>query len=307
LSVVVERRLTKEVATMRTLISILAAAVLALASATPVGAITGGAPDGADHPNVGALLGLDRSTGEYFFVCSGSLLGDTEFLTAAHCTPWETIGQTAADVFVSFDPDLHAADPFRWGLFGPVVAPDHVIGLDLGDPKAVMPSFWLPPSGALSHGDVAVLHLAAPASATYPSIESVQLPAPGFLADQALIDGLVGHSFTDVGFGFQNISFKNPTTPTAFNGLRMAATSPFVGLTRDHLTMLQNDRATGEGGICLGDSGGPNFFGARGTPSGALQVSLNVGQGGHGCGTGITASQRLDLPDVLAFLDPWTD
>lgn len=292
---------------MRILKSLVAALVFVLALSAPAGAITGGAPDGNQHPNVGALVGLDRSAGEYFFVCSGSLLAHDQFLTAAHCAPWETLGQTAADVFVTFDPDLNAADPFRWGFFGPVVAPDHVIGLSLTDPKAVMPGFWMPPSGARSRNDLAVLHLAAPAAATYPGIEPVQLPAPGFLAAQAAKGGLVDHSFTDVGYGFQDISFVNPTTPIAFSGLRMVATSPFLGLTKDHLTMLENDRATAEGGVCMGDSGGPNFFGPAGTSSANLQVGLNVGQGYHDCGAGTTTSQRLDLPEALAFLDRWTD
>lgn len=292
---------------MRTLISTFAALVLTFALGTPASAITNGAPDGNHHPNVGALLGLDRSTGEFFFVCSGSLLADDQFLTATHCTPWESIGQTAADVFVTFDPDLHAADPFRWGLFGPVVAPEHVIGLDLTNPKSIMPGYWLPPAQAFSRNDVAVLHLAHAASLLYPTIQPVQLPEAGFLDERARRGGLVDHSFTDVGFGFQQISFVNPTTPIAFNGLRMVATSPFVGLTTDHLVMLGNNRATAEGGVCIGDSGGPNFLGHSGTLGGNLEVSLNVGQGNHGCAAGIMSSQRLDLPEVLAFLDPWLE
>ena len=180
-------------------------------------------------------------------------------------------------------------------------------GLDLANPKAVMPGYWLPPSGAFSRNDVAVLHLAGPASATYLGIEPVRLPGAGFLAAQAAKGSLVDHGFTNVGFGFQEISFVNPTTPIAFNGLRMLAKSPFLGLTRDHLTMLENDRATGEGGGCMGDSGGPNFFGAPGTSLGNLQVSLNTGRGYHDCGAGTTTSQRLDLPEVLAFLGPWLE
>jgi hypothetical protein len=105
--------------------------------------------------------------------------GRRPFLTAAHCTPWEILGLTAANVFVSFDADLHAAQPFAWGYFGPAVQPDHVIGLDLGDPKSVMADFWLPPSGAQSRNDVAVLHLAAPAPATWPGIIPVQPPEAG--------------------------------------------------------------------------------------------------------------------------------
>jgi hypothetical protein len=119
--------------------------------------------------------------------------------------------------------------------------------------------------------------------------------------------GLVGHSFTNAGYGFQEIGVTNPTTPVAFSGLRMTPTSPFLGLTKHHLSILGNGRATGEGGVCLGDSGGPNCYEGVGAPLANLEVSLNVGQGAHACDAGINTGQRLDLPEVLAFLDPWVD
>lgn len=81
------------------------------------------------------------------------------------------------------------------------------------------------------------------------------------------------------------------------------STSPFVGLTQDHLLTLENGNATGEGGVCLSDSGGPNFYGPAGSPFGNLVVGLNVGHGYHACGVGNNASQRLDLPQVLTFLE----
>jgi hypothetical protein len=49
----------------------------------------------------------------------------------------------------------------------------------------------------------------------------------------------------------------------------MVSTSAVLGLTKDHVTMLQNARA-GAGGICVGDPGGPNFLGPAGSPDGNL-------------------------------------
>lgn len=76
-----------------------------------------------------------------------------------------------------------------------------------------MPGYWLPPSGALSRNDVAVLHLDRPALDVYPGIEPIALPTPVLLKQAARNGGLVGHSFVNVGYGFQQISFVNPTTP----------------------------------------------------------------------------------------------
>lgn len=282
---------------MRRFITLLGAVALVLALSGSAGAITGGVPDASGHPNVGAIVVRDESGEDYWFLCTGSLIGDDEFLTATHCTGWEWWGVDTADVFVTFDADLRA---------GPG-APAHLIGLDLDDPVDVMPGFWLPPSGAQSRNDVAVLHLTEPADDAYPGIEPVDLPSPMFLSGEASNGGLVGHSFTSVGYGQQSGSFVNKNVPNEWNGLRMATTTPFLGLSKDHLAMLQNRRATGEGGVCIGDSGGPNFYGSAGTANGNLAVSLNVGQGYHDCEAGATTSQRLDLPSVLEFLAPWTD
>jgi hypothetical protein len=280
---------------MRILVPFVAALALALAASAPAGAITFGEPDGAGHPNVGALLYFDESSGDWEFACSGSLLAPDRFLTATHCTPWDPA--YAAAMFVSFDPDL------RTGLG----YPDNVVGLDLTDPIAVMDGFWLPPSGAQSRNDVAVLHLASDAAETWPGIEPIDLPGAWLLRDAAARGGLVGHSFTNVGYGLQSGSFVNRNTPFEWNGLRMTSTSPYLGLTRDHLVLLENPRATGEGGVCTGDSGGPNFIGAAGSTHGHLAVSLNVGRGYHDCDDGMTTSQRLDLPEVLAFLEQFLD
>jgi hypothetical protein len=280
---------------MRRLTSLVAAALLVLAVSPSATAITFGEPDRTGHPNVGALFYVDRTSDEWYFACTGSLLAEDQFLTATHCTPWDPA--VAADMFVTFDAEL----PLD------LAQPATVIGLDASNPMDVMSGFWLPPSGAQSRNDVAVLHLAEDASDAYPGIEPIDLPSTWYLRDAAARGGLVGQSFTNVGYGLQSGSFVNRNTPFEWNGLRMTSTSPYLALTRDHLVLLENPRATGEGGVCTGDSGGPNFMGAPGTPLGNLAVSLNVGRGYHDCDTGMTTSQRLDLPEVLGFLAPYFD
>src|SRR5436305_3942503 len=58
--------------------------ILGLAAA-PAGAITYGAPDGAGHPEVGALLAQQAYSDGTWIECSGTLISPTVFLTAEHC------------------------------------------------------------------------------------------------------------------------------------------------------------------------------------------------------------------------------
>ena len=77
----------------------LIAALLALgAFVAPVGAITGGQPDGEGHPQVALLL----FPGWTF--CTGTLIGERTILTAGHCTSGWT--ELAADPEVDFDGDI---------------------------------------------------------------------------------------------------------------------------------------------------------------------------------------------------------
>src|SRR3712207_2441220 len=63
------------------------AALLLLVLAPPAAAIIGGAPDGDRHPNVGMLAFDVDGTGPTppFQLCTGTVISDRAFLTAAHC------------------------------------------------------------------------------------------------------------------------------------------------------------------------------------------------------------------------------
>ena len=62
---------------------LLLAAVLAAVVASSAYAITYGQYDGNGHPNVGAMLRLSPTTGNYRIVCTGSLISPTVYLTAS--------------------------------------------------------------------------------------------------------------------------------------------------------------------------------------------------------------------------------
>src|SRR5262245_1199002 len=80
-------------------------ALVAFLVATPVRANTGGTPDDGSpprYPNVGALVRIveGNAASTYEAICSGTLIAQDLFLTAAHC------GDEDPRVVVTFDPDL---------------------------------------------------------------------------------------------------------------------------------------------------------------------------------------------------------
>jgi hypothetical protein len=260
------------------------AAAAALVFAAPAGAITNGHPDGTAHPNVGALLVRVPDVG-LFQLCSGSVLSAREFLTAGHCTDFlDGNGFAPGDVFVTFEPDL------RLQPDGTVAPATRIAATGW----ATHPTFRA--TQAKAYDDVGVVHLATAATGA-----PVQLPSRGFLDQQAAHGGLRGHVFESVGYGTNGVdrSTLSPRVNVTWFGMRYASTSPFMSLTPYFLKLLGNTNATGLGGGCFGDSGGPAFW----TPGSPLEVAVTTA-GDPTCGT-LNERSRLDTASVLRFLAPY--
>ena len=198
------------------------AAVLTLAGTAL--AITYGAPDGNGHPNVGALLAPKAYSDGTWAACSGTLISPTIFLTAAHCD----LGESR--VAVTFDSSYSAETGTEyWGTWQSDPAYTHA----QNDPH-----------------DLAVVVLDEAVTGITPA----QLPAAGSLS------GLkVGTKFTSVGYGAQSVTInKGPTFHYA--DIRYVATGSLKAVNPAWLRISMNP-ATGDGGPCYGDSGGPNFLG----------------------------------------------
>lgn len=73
------------------------------------------------------------------------------------------------------------------------------------------------------------------------------------------------------------------------------STSPFKALTHAYLKLLMNTDATGEGGTCYFDSGGPKFI-----PDTDMIVAVTSGGDPHCRAEEI--AYRLDTPQARAFL-----
>jgi hypothetical protein len=216
------RRTLAPAALTRRLAATLGACVT-LVLPTSAGAITNGSPDGGAHPNVGGLVSPTQYSDGTWLYCSGTLISPTVFLTAAHCAEGDRVG-------VTFDPAYQQGDTVHYGAWH-------------ADPRY---------GGAQSDPhDIAVVVFPRPIKGITPA----RLPAAGSLS------GLPGsQQFTSVGYGAYEVTSGPGGHQFLYNDVRGVATGTLNAINPSWLRISMNP-ATGNGGTCYGDSGGPNFLG----------------------------------------------
>jgi len=308
---------------MRRTLSILAAMVLALVIAAPVGAITNGSADGGEHPYVGELLFYvpDVPSARFadpggWFTCSATLLnsatlGRTVIVTAGHCT---------------FGVGLNGVSTTHNGA-DTDAAHGGVGGNDIWISFAEHPNFGiLPPSSTFTTQAARYAAWTAALNGSSEWKRGVATPHPlyddlaFFVHDAGVVKlasapaGLTGngtltppnwlnryrsqpksqHRFETVGYGLERVQGKK-----AFGGdTRMKAEPMLISLTShpaNAYIVLSANTATG--GTCFGDSGGPTF---DNTSSRVVVGVTSWGQNGNCAGKG--GVYRLDQPDDQAFL-----
>lgn len=255
----------------KALTSALVAAAL-LAGGVRVSTITNGIPDGNRHPYVGLAIQPIASMPGFIAVCSGSALSATVFLTAAHCF------DATQPVFVTYKsaPPYSLAADFTPGTFHP--NPDWCLGCGSG-----LPDF--------DTHDVAVITLNAPRD-------------PGAFADLpsiGLVDTLPMKTPVDViGYGVQSF-IRGGGPPQAVASLtRYFAPSLLVQSNHvhsDEFIKLTANPAQGKGGTCFGDSGGPDIL------TGTSTILAVNSYGTNSNCAGVAYSNRIDLPDILDFIN----
>jgi hypothetical protein len=241
----------------RRLLLALGAALALAALAAPALAITGGRADGNEHPNVGLLVADVDGTGPRS-LCSGTLVAPAVFLTAGHCTA--SLPTTRVAVTFEPAPDLATAQ-----LVSGTAVTDPAFGHDRGDLH-----------------DLAVVLLDAPVGGITPAT----LPAPGLL-DRSQIPSA---TFTSVGYGYAERAMGGGRPHFLGGGERRVATTTFAALTRSWLKLSSRG-----GGLCFGDSGGPQFLGDS-------SVVVATTSGGSSTCEGSSSSYRLDTPSARGFL-----
>jgi hypothetical protein len=262
---------------VRKILSFVVVVVSILLFIMPVGAITNGQLDYGRHPNVGALIAEWRISGLKEELCSGTLISPTVFLTAAHCTAYlESLGIPNDQVWVSFDEDVD-----------PVTASTHLIqGTWVTNPKYNQRQS--------DPQDLAVVIFPNPVTGITPA----NLPALGLFDQLAAKNGLKNQNFTAVGYGDQTRQVGGGPPRLPFDGERWMAVSTFNALNLAWLRLSQNN-ATGNGGTCYGDSGGPNFLGAGSTETNTIAGVTITGD--TAC-VATNVDYRLDTTTARAFI-----
>jgi secreted trypsin-like serine protease len=234
-----------------------------LAIAGPVGAITNGTADGAGHPNVGGLVASTQYSDGTWLYCSGTLISPTVFLTAAHC------GDNAEGVRVTFDTAYVAGDKVYAGTF----YADPLYNQTQKDPH-----------------DIAVVVL----DKAVKGITPASLPTADSLSNLSS-----SQTFTSVGYGAYLVTNSPGGHQYLYNDVRMVASGTLNSTNAAWLRISMNP-ATGNGGTCYGDSGGPNFLGTTDI------VAATTITGDAVCRS-TNVDYRLDTASARAFLAQYVE
>jgi secreted trypsin-like serine protease len=238
---------------------ILAATVAAtLIAAAPASAITDGRPDGDGHPNVGGLVAPTAYSDGTWIYCSGTLISPTVFLTAAHCA------EDSPKVRVTFSSAYQDGDKVYAGTFHADPAYDQA----QSDPH-----------------DIAVVVLKSAVKGIAPA----KLPRAGSLSNLPR-----DQQFTSVGYGAYEVTNEPGGHRYLYDDVRGVATGTLNAVNPAWLRISMNP-ATGNGGTCYGDSGGPNFVGTSAT------IAATTITGDAVCRS-TNVDYRLDTASARGFL-----
>jgi len=270
---------------MKRLLALSAALVGALAiGLVPAGAITNGTPDGEGHPYVGLMV-AKNAAGVPLFRCSGTLMSETRYMTAGHCT------DGAASIEIWFSSGSPNGIPLGTGY--PAAGSNPCAGVmgypctgDVSGTPNTHPQY--DPSAFFLH-DLGVVTLD----------ENVTGRGFGALPTQGVLSLLGKHtSMTAVGYGLQRsfpdaAAFKDEAVR-----IRMVATPRISGIDNNFVGdfAFTTSHDASRGGTCFGDSGGPNFIGDSNVVGGVTSFGTTSTCKGH------NGAYRVDQPDDLLWL-----
>jgi secreted trypsin-like serine protease len=250
---------------MRRILGLILIPALFLAFANAAAAISYGQIDSSNkYSNVGALIG--QYPDGKFVICSGTLISSTVFLTAAHCV------DDGATYWVSFDQKIIEPVTSRTNKLYEGTAYAH-------------PDFAC--CGANNTFDVAVVVFEDPVRGIRPA----KLPTLDLLGGMSS-QQLKSATFVAVGYGTVRETKKGAFQPLFWDPQRRFATQSVNSLEPAWLTLSMN-QATGDGGTCYGDSGGPHFLGS-------VVVSVTV-TGDVWC-KATDKTYRIDTAEAREFL-----
>jgi hypothetical protein len=239
-----------------------AAAATALTVASTATAINSYNARPTDHTEVGAFIALwdtddeDALVDRFDWVCSGAMIDDDTFLTAAHCTDDWPEGTT---FYVSLEEDVQTLldDAVDAGLTA-----TQIRDLFIAEGWAVQgdtdqhPDF---PGTGSNYYDIGVIDFAD--RDVDPQDVWDFTPAP--LPTLGLLDEIGGRAlelleWTVAGYGLEEAHTGAGGHTFPGGGVRLEATVGFNALNKTWVRLAMNE-SRGFGGACYGDSGGPNY------------------------------------------------
>ena len=283
--------------------ALVAAGATSVVLALPAEAINSyNATPAPERTEVGAFVALWDNTGDgvpdrFDWVCSGTMVDDDTYVTAAHCTDdWpagtrffvslEQDVQTLIDDHAALTPSAQAAlflangwivegDPHQDSAFPGNSADSHDIGvLDFADRAVTPQDVW--------------------------EFTPATLPTEGQLTELGS-RALDAAEWWAVGYGTQEAA-RGPGGHThPGGGVRMKAPEDFNALNKTWVRLAMNE-SRDLGGACYGDSGGPNFV----VLGGQLVLAATTITGDAPC-YATNVAYRLDTPGARAFLEPFVD
>jgi hypothetical protein len=262
----------------------LAVAVMAtclLAFAGPAAAIQFGQPDGAAHPYVCLVVFYDEDDAPLWRT-TGELIAPGVVLTAGH----GTVGTSGARVW--FWSDIPTSPPGGYPYGGP--GSYHGTPYTNPDYREVP----LPGLPGFDYHDVGIVVLDEPVSADRYGLLPTAGAVGGLRVKQPLDIVGYGVNYRDPGGGL------GPYDQWRWNRARYYAPTLLVE-TRSKLSSefmkLACNPAQGKGGGTFGDSGGPALLAGTDTILGITAFGTN-----NPC-MGVGYYQRIDIPDVLAWIE----
>ncbi|WP_446218148.1 trypsin-like serine protease [Micromonospora sp. IBHARD004] len=273
-----------------------------MVGATPASAInTYNAQPAPERHEVGALLvlwdrDLNPATPDVIdWYCSGTMIDEDTFLTAAHCT---TDWAPGARFFVSLEQDVQGElDKAKADGLTP-----EQIAVTVGVEGTEHTSSDYPGNSADAH-DIAVIEFdpgQAAALADNWNFTPATLPTAGQF-DVMGPRQLDAATWQVMGYGTEE-ALNGPGGQThPGGGVRMKAEVGFDALNKTWVRLAMNE-SRGYGGACYGDSGGPNFV----TVDGELVLAATTITGDGPC-YATNVSYRLDTPSARGFLDEFVD